>query len=96
MAARLFGAYRRVNPQLRAAWVHELLSTNSIVNAQFGPIGGAAFAVEGLSLGRDWALVGGGLNWQLSNHWSLYGNYDAMVNARQVFHVGSGGVQYIW
>lgn len=92
----LFAPYRRLSPQLRAAWVHELLSPVSLVNARFGPIGGAAFEVQGLSLGRDWALVGGGLNWQLSQRWSLYGAYDAMVNTRQVLHVGSGGAQYVW
>jgi outer membrane autotransporter protein len=92
----LFRPHSRLSPQVRAAWVHELLSTSSIVNAHFGAVGGGAFAVQGLSLGRDWALVGGGLNWQLSGGWSLWGNYDAMVNARQVFHVGSGGVQFVW
>ena len=91
-----FRPYSRLSPQLRAAWVHELLSTSSVVNAHFGAVGGGAFAVQGLSLGRDWALVGGSLNWQISGGWSLWGSYDAMVNSRQVFHVGSGGVQFVW
>ena len=59
-------------------------------------VGGASFAVQGLNLGRDWAIVGGGVRYELASGWNLYGNYDAQVNTQQVFHVGSGGAQYAW
>lgn len=82
-------------PEVRAVWLHEFLQTSSVVNSFFAPIGGQSFAVQGLNLGRDWALVGGGLRWELDSRWSLYGNYDAQVNGQQAFHVGSGGIQFV-
>jgi uncharacterized protein with beta-barrel porin domain len=83
-------------PELRALWLHEFLQTDVAVNAFFAPIGGGSFIVKGLNLGRDWAIVGGGLRWELENGWSAYANYDAQVNTQQVFHVGSGGFGYAW
>jgi len=82
-------------PEFRAVWLHEFLQTSSVVNSFFAPIGGQSFAVQGLNLGRDWALVGGGLRWDLDSRWSFYGNYDAQVNGQQAFHVGSGGLQFV-
>jgi len=61
-----------------------------------GGDGGGSFAVQGLDLGRDWALVGGGGGWQLGSGWSLLTNCDARVNTQQVFHVASGNIQYLW
>lgn len=92
----LSGIHGRLVPEVRAIWLHEFLETTSVVNSFFAPIGGGSFAVQGLNLGRDWALLGGGLRWDRPNGWSLFGNYDAQVNSQQVFHVGSGGVSYEW
>ena len=92
----LSGIHGRLLPEVRAIWLHEFLETTSVVNSFFAPIGGGSFAVKGLNLGRDWALLGAGLRWDRPDGWSLYGNYDAQVNSQQVFHVGSGGVSYQW
>src|SRR5690606_11908521 len=86
----------RLLPEVRALWLHEFLDTDAVVNSFFAPIGGGSFAIQGLDLGRDWAIVGGGLRYELASGWQLYGNYDAQVNTQQVFHVGSGGLQYAW
>jgi autotransporter-associated beta strand protein len=86
----------RVLPEVRALWLHEFLETASIVNSYFAPIGGGSFAVQGLNLGRDWALVGGGLRWESPIGCTLFANYDAQVNSQQVFHVGSAGLQFDW
>jgi uncharacterized protein with beta-barrel porin domain len=87
---------RPITPVARALWLHEFLSTNTGINAQFAPIGGTNFAVTGTSLGRDWAILGAGLNWNLGRGWQTYANYDAQVNVQQTFHIGSGGFQYSW
>ena len=87
---------RPITPVARALWLHEFLSTSTGLNAQFAPIGGSTFAVQGANLGRDWAILGTGLNMNLGNGWQAYANYDAQVNGVQTFHVGSGGVQYAW
>ncbi len=85
-----------ITPVARALWLHEFLSTSTGLNAQFAPIGGTSFAVTGTSLGRDWAILGTGLNWNMGRGWQAYANYDAQVNVVQTFHVGSGGFQYTW
>jgi outer membrane autotransporter protein len=87
---------RAITPVARALWLHEFLSTTTGLNAQFAPVGGTNFAVTGTSLGRDWAILGAGLNWNLGRGWQTYANYDAQVNIQQTFHVGSGGFQYSW
>ena len=46
--------------------------------------------------GRDWALLGTGLNGELGSGWSTYADYDLMINGQTTFHIGSGGVSYVW
>lgn len=87
---------RSLQPELHALWLHEFLDTDTLLTTQFGGTPGAGFVIKGLDLGRDWALIGGGLNWQLDNNWSLFGYYNAQTNANLTFHAGSGGVQYTW
>ncbi len=83
-------------PQVRAGWLHEFLETDTVINNRFGSVGGSSFAIQGLDLGRDWALVGAGVGWKMTEQLTLTGNYDAQVNANQTFHVGSANVQYVW
>jgi outer membrane autotransporter protein len=83
-------------PQLRAAWVHEFLDTDTTQTAAFASLGNGTFAAQGLDFGRDWALVGGGVQWQLSPSVSLFGNYDVQVNTRETLNTGSGGIQFAW
>lgn len=86
---------RNITPEFRAVWVHEFLDTNSPVVATM-PIGGSAFVAKGLDMGRDWALVGTGLNCNLGRGWYAQANYDAQVNRYQAFHVGSGSLTKTW
>jgi uncharacterized protein with beta-barrel porin domain len=75
--------------------MHEFLDTRSGFETFFSSVGGGpAFSVNGVGLGRDWALLGVGLNSELGSGWSAYADYDLMINDRQTFHIGSGGVQY--
>lgn len=83
-------------PQVRAGWLHEFLETDTLVTNRFGSLGGSSFAVQGLDLGRDWAIGGAGLGWRLTDQLTLTGNYDLQANANQAFHVGSANVQYVW
>jgi outer membrane autotransporter protein len=85
-----------VVPELRAIWMHEFLAPETALNSRFAGIAGASFGTRGLNFGRDWAVLGGGVNWILTNNFSLFANYDIQVNARQAFHVGSGGAQFVW
>ncbi len=78
-------------PTTRAHWMHEFLDPSTTVT---GTLNGTSFAVNGLDLGRDWALVGFGGNTYRSHHMSVGANYDLQVNERQAFHTGSFTV--IW
>lgn len=84
-------------PALRALCLHEFLDTDSSFNTFFSQVGGgSSFSINGLGLGRDWALVGAGLNFELGSGGSTYANYDVMVNGQTTFHIGSGSVMYHW
>ena len=85
-----------MTPVLRGSWMHEYLDTTSVVNAQFAGVGGAGFTANGLDLGRDWAILGTGLNFSNNNHLQLGVNYDTQFNDRQVLHIGSGNIGYNW
>lgn len=84
-----------VRPTFNVAWLHELLDTNGVVRSSFSA-GGAAFDINGADTGRDWALLGPGLIIQPTANLSLLANYDIQMNSHQVFHVGTGGLQYSW
>ncbi len=81
----------RWTPNARASWMHEYLDPSTSVT---GTQSGSSFATNGLDLGRDWALVGIGLQGNRNAALTLYGNYDLQVNDRSQFHTGSAGV--VW
>jgi uncharacterized protein with beta-barrel porin domain len=85
-----------IAPRLRALWLHEFLQPETSFNSTFSSVGGASFITQGLNYGRDWAVLGGGLNWLLTDRCSLFADYDLQVNAVQALHLGSGGLQYAW
>jgi len=89
-------ARRALTPELRGSWLHELLDTSSIINAQLAGAGGAGFAANELDLGRDWEIVGGGLAARPSDRWEVRADYNTQFNDRTVFHVGSGALAYSW
>jgi outer membrane autotransporter protein len=93
--ARVAGRY--LTPELRTLWLHEFLETETGFSTFFSEVGGGnSFAINGLGLGRDWAVLGGGMNCDLTCNWSAYADYDLMLNDQTTFHIGSGGVQYLW
>ncbi|WP_372715980.1 autotransporter domain-containing protein [Novipirellula sp.] len=85
-----------ITPEVRGSWMHEFLDTTSVVNAQFAGVGGAGFSANGLDLGRDWAIVGGGFAARPSDRWELRADYNTQFNDRQVLHIGSGTLSYVW
>ncbi|MCH2184025.1 MAG: autotransporter domain-containing protein, partial [Mariniblastus sp.] len=97
LGGRLAGSFWGPTWELRAQWIHELLSeTAPVVNAGFQGGWDPTFAIEGASLGRDWALLGAGVDWQILPRCSVFANYDWQVNAYQSFGVGSAGAEFRW
>jgi hypothetical protein len=80
----------------RLSWLYEYLQTDAAATLFFMPGDQAIFAVQGLSYGSNWALVGAGLRFELVDGWSAFAGYDAQANGRQLFHIGSAGLRYTW
>ncbi|WP_083434756.1 autotransporter outer membrane beta-barrel domain-containing protein [Rhodopirellula islandica] len=78
-------------PNARASWMHEFLDPSTSVT---GTQSGSSFATNGLDMGRDWALLGVGMQGNRNGALSLYANYDLQANDRNRFHTGTGGI--IW
>ncbi|MGV3483583.1 MAG: autotransporter domain-containing protein, partial [Planctomycetaceae bacterium] len=85
-----------VTPELSSLWMHEFLDTSSLVSTRFASVGGAGFAANGLDLGRDWAVLGGGLISTFSVNWQGRIDYNTQLNDRQRLHLGSAMVSYSW
>ena len=80
----------------RAAWRHEFLNENRIIDASFAGQTGTNFAVAGINVDRDAAIVGAGLMYRLRTNLSVFGNYDALTSGNYTAHAGSGGLQFQW
>ena len=82
-----------LTPELRAHWMHEYLdATTSVIITAAGPPGTST----GVSLGRDWAMLGGGFTLNIGGDVSLFANYDLQLNNRTALHLTSGGAQWEW
>lgn len=82
----------------RAAWVHELLDqTAAIYYASLAAAPGAgSFAAQGVDLGRDFAWLGVGLGWQITETLQIRGDYDLMFNDLHTLHTGSAAIVFQW
>ncbi|HEY2882999.1 MAG TPA: autotransporter domain-containing protein [Pirellulales bacterium] len=90
------GTGHRTLPELHAMWLHEYLDATTSLTTRFVPVAGNTFTVQGLDLGRDSAMIGGSLTWEMYDGWSMYVNYDMQTNTQNTFHVGSGGLGRSW
>jgi outer membrane autotransporter protein len=90
------GTGRLLTLDASAAWRHEFLNDNRVLDALFVGQTGGTFAVSGANVDRDAAVVGTGLNYALSNKCSVYANYDLLFSANYAAHAGLGGFQYAW
>lgn len=80
-------------------WLHEYLDDDGVLDARFAGIqSGTTFAVYGNNPGRDWAVLGGGVQWSPFAHSGLHvsGNYDAQINDKSLLHTGSVGLKIVW
>lgn len=98
LGAHCYGSQRSLmksawtwQPTTRVHWMHEFLDPATTVTGSFN---GTSFALDGLDLGRDWALVGFGGNAYRYRNTTVGANYDLQINERQAFHTGS--VNIIW
>jgi autotransporter-associated beta strand protein/T5SS/PEP-CTERM-associated repeat protein len=66
-------------PEVRAAWQHEYGDQAYPIDARFASGAGGIFTVHGPSIGRDSALVDGGMSILWSNRVSTYIFYDGVL-----------------
>ncbi|MDA7977731.1 MAG: autotransporter domain-containing protein [Pirellulales bacterium] len=83
-------------PQMQVGWQHEHLDKSSLYTARFNALGPISYTARGLDFGRNWALLGMGLELAHGNHWSIFGGYDVYANGRQALHTGTGSVSFAW
>ena len=84
-------------PYVHARWVAELLDDDRLVNASIiGAPAGGSFVTAGNGLGRHFAVVGTGMSVELTDHWSMFSNYDLQAGGGLTAHTGSGGLTYSW
>lgn len=84
---------------VQAAWVHEYVedADGGTMTGSFAAIPNTIFLVNGPATGRDWVLGGCGVRGAFfGEHLRPFANYDLVVNSRQAFHTGWGGVEYVW
>lgn len=75
--------------------MHEYLDTNERFEARFIEET-RSFEVQGVDLGRDWAVIGGNLQWAMFNYTSAIFAYQGQVNSTQSLHTGAVGLEVRW
>ena len=80
----------------RALWRHEFLDEARILDAQFAGQPGGAFAIQGVNVDRDAAILGGGLSLRLTDHAKIYANYDLLISENYAAHASTGGLMLAW
>lgn len=101
LGARLLKPYEYDNglviiPEVSARWMHEFLEDGQEQQAQFGGVPGAQFMTQGATAGRDFAVVGTGATFRLSQMLSFNAHYFGQANGQFVSHTGLGGFTATW
>ena len=83
-----------IRPEVRAAWQHEYDERGYPIDARFASGAGDVFTVRGPDIGRNSALVGGGVAVQWNNRISTYVYYDGVLGRENYeSHNISGGLR---
>ena len=89
-------AGRLVTLEGRAAWRHEFLDDNRVLDATFAGQTGTAYAIQGINVDRDAAILGTGLTYDYTKSLKFGLNYDLLFSANYTAHAGSGNVSLAW
>ena len=80
----------------RAAWRHEFLDDNRILDATFAGQTGTAYAIQGINVDRDAAILGTGLTYDYTKSLKFGLNYDLLFSTNYTANAASGNVQLAW
>ncbi len=79
-------------PHLEASWVHEFMDQSRGITSQFSDFSGGSFTVRTENPSEDSALVDVGLDAQVNNSITVFGDYLVQGRAGQLLRpVGAGG-----
>jgi outer membrane autotransporter protein len=83
-----------LTPHVSAQWQHEFLDTETAIDSRFASGSGGLFTVYSVETGADTALLGAGLDVQITPAVGTYVDYDGEVGAsRYEAHSVNGGVR---
>ena len=71
----------KVTPQVRLAWQHEFLDSTQTMDSRLVSGNGQIFTVSGPQMDRDRAMIGAGVNVQITPTFSVYGYYDGQIGS---------------
>jgi outer membrane autotransporter protein len=87
------GSSLKVN--VRGGWIAELADSNQ--STTISALGGAvSFNAVSHDVGRNFALVGGSMQYQMLRNFGLLFDYRAEMNNRSTTHALLGGVRFTW
>jgi len=96
LGCRTTDAGRLLSIEGRALWRHEFLAESRVLDAMFAGQSGGGFAIRGVNVDRDAAILGSGVSIGSARGVMIYVNYDLLVSANYTAHAGSGGLTFIW
>ncbi|MBQ9874510.1 MAG: autotransporter outer membrane beta-barrel domain-containing protein [Thermoguttaceae bacterium] len=99
VALDMYPGSQQVRIVAQGAYIHEFLNpTYGKSTMSFSGFGGSSggFNIYGNSLGRDWALLGAGLDWTPVPALVLFAKGDYVFNKYVRDPVGSAGLKYRW
>lgn len=83
-------------PWIEGKWIHESLDNDLLVSSSTFFSNLVDTYGEKRILGRNWALLGAGADWKITNSLSLFGNYRTQIGDHTFLHYGNIGVSYTW
>jgi uncharacterized protein with beta-barrel porin domain len=86
---------RPLKAWLRAAWVHEFLTSRS-VTAGFTVLPGSSFVVDGARAASDAARLDMGLRYAVGSQTSLFANGNVELSGRGQSLAGTVGLRIVW
>jgi outer membrane autotransporter protein len=90
------GSGRQWTLEARAAWRHEFLDDSRVFDATFASVCSTSFAIAGVNVDRDVAILGLGVNYRLAKTLSVYSNFDVLAGKNETANAVTGGFQYLW
>lgn len=82
-----------VIPELRAAWLYDIVTDNQEVTSTYSG-GGGSFTTDGADPARHGASIGASISLQSSSNITLSADYDAEIKDRYVSHNGMLTARY--